>query len=199
MQRWLCLLAGGMVLFGCATQRQATWGMVGGKQLIGSGQIELELPPGWMRYTPADSDPVITQDGVLLLLTRDGFGLQSIRVSKRPVGADLPYTKKKLSTGMPPQELAEVTFDNIRSNPNILNPETIENSPAKIGEVSGFKLVYAYQTKDGLRKQGIYYGCIVKDSFYSLVYEAPKRHYFTLEVTTFERIEASFKWIQTPS
>ena len=48
--------------------------------------------------------------------------------------------------------------------------------------------------KAGLPKQLAYYGCLADGHMYGLVYDAPRRHYFELDLSTFESVHKSFKW-----
>jgi hypothetical protein len=165
----------------------ATWVAVGGNYKANSQNYQVELPEGWRKYNPATGK---------LLITKDGFSLQHIQILRREIGTELPYTKKKLSKGMLPQEAAELVMDNIRSNPNILNQNFIENRPAQIGGHAGFKIVYTYQNKNGLNKKGALYCLLVGDWCYEIIYEAPERHYFSKDLPAFEKIKESFRLIR---
>ncbi len=67
------------------------------------------------------------------------------------IDTELLHTKKKFEKGMLPQEAAEVVIDNLRSNPNILNQNVVENKPVQIGGHPGFKIVYTYQNKGRIK------------------------------------------------
>jgi len=165
----------------------ATWVAVGGNYKADSQNYQVELPDGWRKYNPVTDK---------LLITKDGFPLQHIQILRQKIGTELPFTKKKLSKGMLPQEAAELIIDNIRSNPNILNQNFLENRPAQIGGHAGFKIVYTYQTKDGLNKKGALYCLLFGDWYYEMIYEAPERHYFAKDLPAFEKIKESFKLIK---
>jgi len=143
------------------------------------------LPKGWMRWNLDEDDD--------LLVTRDGTSLQSILIVRVHVDDKLRHTKKKLAKGMMPQEAAEVILDNYGSDPNIFAFEVKENSPASISGLRGFRAVYTYKTKDGLKMKGVFYGSMRGDVLYGIRYAAPQRHYFDRDMKTFERVLASFK------
>jgi hypothetical protein len=171
-----------LLFFGCAT-----WVAVGGKHSQSSQNFEVELPEGWRKLNTV-------QDKILI--TRDGLALQQIHVLRRSVDKELAFTKKKLAADMMPQEMAEVLKDNIRSNPNITNQQFISDTPAQIGGHPGLKLVYTYQTKDGLTKKGIIY-CLMLDNWcYEILYEAPERHYFSKDLPAFNQVKESFRLIK---
>ncbi len=167
------------ILFGCAT-----WTMVGGKYTMSSKNFEIELPEGWRKYN---------LNPKALLITRDGLPLQQISIARMAIDQELAYTKKKFSKGMLAQEAAGIVEDNILSNSNIINKKIIENTPAMIGDNAGFKIIYIYQTTEGLTKKGINYGFLLDDWYYYLVYEAPAQYYFDKDLPTFEKVHKSFK------
>jgi hypothetical protein len=178
---FLCPLLLAILLAGCTP-----WHMVGGRYAEGSF-YEVDLPDGWRRYGPGSES---------LVVTRDGLALQQISIDRRANDKDLPHTKKKLAKGMLPQEMAEIIIDDIRSNNNIRNQQILENAPAKIAGYPGFKLVYAFETGYGLKKEGTYYAFMEGDTLYGLLYEAPARYYFAKDLPTFDKIKDSFKLVK---
>jgi len=171
-----------LLLGGCAT-----WVAVGGKHSQSSQNFEVELPEGWRKLNTA-------RDKVLI--TRDGLALQQIQVLRRPVDTELPFTKKRFTKDMLPQEISEVIMDNIRSNPNISNQQSISDTPAQIGGHPGLKLVFTYQTKGGLTKKGIIYFFMIDNWCYEILYEAPERHYFDKDLASFNQVKESFRLIK---
>jgi hypothetical protein len=173
--RWVFYL----MLSGCGT-----WVPVGGNYVSGTDFFEVDLPIGWRRVYS-------TRDG--LTITRDGLSLQTVRIVREPIGMELPFTKLQLVKGMLPQEVAEIIIGNIRSNQNISNFQLGENQPNSVGGYPGFKITYSFQTKDNLRKQGVYYGVLVDQWLYRILLEAPSRHYFPRDVLVLENIRDTFK------
>ena len=169
-------------LSGCAT-----WVPVGGNYEMSSHNFKTELPDGWRMYN---------FDKTQVLITRDGFTLQWISVSRKPIDQELAFTKKKFSQHMLPQEAAEVAIDNFRSNPKITNMHIIENSPAVIGGHSGFKIIYEYRTDKGLTKKGAYYCSLIDEWRYRINYEAPARYYYAKYLPAFEKVKDSFKLLK---
>jgi len=131
-----------------------------------------------------------------VLITKDGFSLQFIRVTRSPVGNKLQHTEKKFTKGMMPQEAAEIVIQNFRSNPNIMNQQVLANNPTKIGGYPGFNIVVAFQTKTGLTKQSIVCGFLSGSSYYEILYEAPQRYYFTKDESDFEKVKDTFKLLR---
>jgi hypothetical protein len=162
----------------------ALWQPVGGPYISSDYHFEVELPQGWRR---AGS----TRQAVTL--TRDGFPLQIIRIVRDPFDKEMQFTKRKLARDMLPEEAAGIVIDNLRSNPGISNVRILENVPVNVGGRAGFKLVYSFQAKNNLRKQGIYYGAVVDQWHYYLYFEAPSQHYFARDRIVFEQIVKTFK------
>ena len=168
-----------ILLWGCAR-----WVIVGGKYVATSENYEVDLPNGWRKQN-------LNRD--FLRVTKDGINLQEIAVGRWPVDKDPPHTKRKFATGMLPQEVAELVIDDFRSNTGLMGYEVTENSPSNVGGYRGFKVMYRYQTKSGLKKRGAYYGVLLDKWLYYLYYEAPERYYFANDYEVFERIKESFR------
>ena len=174
----------GIVVFGCVS----AWTPVSGLYDMGAENFAVTLPEGWRRYNQVANKVIIT---------RQGLRLQRIAIFRTPIDKKLPFTHKMILPDMLPQEVAEVVIDNLKSNPNISNGVVLENDPVLISGLAGFKFVYAFRTKDGLDKKGVFYGLLQGDQLYKLVYEAPQRYYFDRDLQTFETTVASFRLIKT--
>jgi len=171
-----------LFLGGCAT-----WVMVGGNFESPSQNFKAELPNEWRKFNASRDD---------LLITKDGFSLQLIRISRSPIDKKLNHTEKKFTKGMLPQEVAELVIQNFRSNPNIMNQQIMSNNPATIGGYPGFNVAATFQTKDGLTKQSIVCGFLAGESYYEILYEAPKRYYFMKYEPDFEKVRDTFKLLR---
>jgi hypothetical protein len=180
MKKFLLIVL--LFIVGCAP-----WTQVGGLYTSGSHNFSVDLPKGWMRFNTNE----------YLLVTRDGVLLQNILIERFNVDKELNHTKKKLKKGMLPQEAAEVILDNISSDQTNLSFEVTENIPVQINGLPGFKTVFTYKTKDGLRLKGIYYGLLADEWFYGIRYMAAARYYFDKDIRTFEKVFESFKLIKT--
>jgi hypothetical protein len=166
------------VVVGCAP-----WIQVGGLYTSDGKDFSADLPEGWMRLRQSEQ----------LFITRDGILLQTITVESLNASYEFKNTKKKLSKGMLPQEVSEVILDNISSDQQMSSFEIVENSPAKIGGLTGFKAVFSYGTKGGLKYKSVYYGALDGERFYGLRYTAARRYYFDKDISTFEKTVSSFR------
>ena len=177
----ICLI---LVFFfgGCAP-----WMVVGGPYENTQHNFKTEFPKGWRKFNLSRDD---------VLITKDGFSLQFIRISRNPIDEELQHTKKKFTTEMLPQEVSEIVIQNFRSNPDIINQELLLNDPATIGGYPGFNIAVAFQTKDGLSKKSIIYGFLSGSSYYEIIYEAPERYYFSKDAADFEKVKDTFKLLK---
>ncbi|MFQ5929281.1 MAG: hypothetical protein ACE5MK_06255 [Acidobacteriota bacterium] len=162
-----------VLLAGCAA-----FTAVGGKLTLSDQGFEVDLPQGWYRAVEARE---------ALLLTRDGLPLQFIRIERVSVEEELSYSKRKFAPGMPPSDAAELEADNFRSNPAVFNFDLLENAPATVGDTRGFRLVYTWKTKHGLRLKRVHYGFLDGKLVYRLIYQAAAGYYFDRDAATFER------------
>ncbi len=165
----------------------AAWTQVGGLYKSDSLNYSVDLPQGWMRWGQSDH----------LLISRDGLLLQNIQIIRHNVKDSLNHTKKKLAKDMLPQEVAEVILDNVASNPEATDVRVIENGPLTISGIPGFRAVYTYKNKDGLKCKSVCCGMLAEEWFYGMTYNAAERYYFDKDVETFEKVVQSFKLIKT--
>lgn len=181
------------VLAACAGH-QGDWSIVGGPQVIENQGIEVEWPRGWMKFTPAGSNEEAGKEGWLLTVTRDGVNLQAMMLRKRSLEQGFTNTQKKAAPDISPQELAELVLDDLRANPQFNDIHVVEHSPTTLDGEAGYKLVIRYRSKAGLPRQAVHYGCIHTSLLYMLSYDAPQRHYYALDLPTFDAVKNSFKW-----
>lgn len=146
----------------------------------------VDLPQGWMRSNNEN----------YLLMTRDGTGLQLIYVGEFDItqeGPHFKHTKKRVTRGMLPQEIAEVLIDHHQSDPDHPFDQVEDNSPATVAGKTGYRLQLVYRTKSGLRYRYLSYGFLSGDRLYQLNYSAPIRYYFDKDRETFETVVKSFR------
>jgi len=176
--------------------------LVSGRHVAVAENFAVDLPQGWRQHN-LSADPLRNFITMLekrrnlrwdsLRLTRDGLLLQQICIGRIPLADELPNTKRKLARELTSLEAAELIGDDLRSNTNLTRQEIVENAPATIGGYSGFKLHYSYRTDSELKVEGLFYGTIVGDWLYYVLYEAPAQHYFKQDLQLFERTRSSFE------
>lgn len=181
MKRLLALLAIAALLGGCATY-----------ELTGSGPTSAEdksysvtLPQNWVR---------LTNDSKRVVVTRDGFGLQRIMITRAEAKEAFPKIKKAASDKLLASELAELQIAELKaSGSHLANLTVLENLPAKVGGRIGFRLRIRFLNDDGLALDQVYCGVVDKGHYYLLSFHAPELYYFDKYLPDFDRTLASFK------
>ncbi len=176
----ICLL----FIFSCVSAAQER-----SLKKLPDADFTVEIPDGWWKPEYISK----------YLITKDGPFLQYVLIQKRPLDKTFKHTKKKIRSGMLPQEAAGIIIDELASDRYLMNFKVIENAPASIDGHAGFKILFSYQDKKGSPFKTLYYGFISGDSFYNLRYCAAMRHYFEKDIATFEQIISSFKLINKAS
>ncbi|HEY6872089.1 MAG TPA: hypothetical protein VI298_05095 [Geobacteraceae bacterium] len=161
------------------------WLRTGGPCTMESQGFGVDLPDGWMR----------SNTGKFLLVTRDGVLLQKIAARRIDLAAEkqFTHTRKRVTSGMFPQEVAEVVLDDFQSDAGNLHLAVEENGPATVAGKQGFKVRLAYLTKGGLPYRCACYGFVSGNWLYLIFYNAPQRYYFDKDAAAFEGIVKSFR------
>jgi hypothetical protein len=146
----------------------------------------VEVPNNWKKFKAESIDSS-------LVITRDGLELQYIRVAVKSPTSNLSFTKRKISQGMMPQELADLFIDDLKSNHEFMNLEILGNKPATINQHEGFLFVYRYSTQDGLKKKGSMCGYLQGIRAYLVQYVAAERVYYQKDLSVFESVKESLR------
>ena len=94
---------------------------------------------------------------------------------------------------MLPQEAAQVIVDEISCDQSVLDFQMMENTPARVNEYEGFRILFTYKNRDGLTFKTAYYGFLIGDRFYSARYNAVQRYYFEKDRAAFEKVLQSLR------
>ena len=146
----------------------------------------VDLPVGWIMQT--------APDGKAMLVSRNGFLLEVIVFSKRPLNDAFPKTKKAATREMLPAELAELEIAEAKTQDEFAAAlSVLENEPAEISGHEGFRLRVSYKNSRGLEIQRVVYGLADKNAYYRIYFTAPKLYYFDTYYPEFEKVIASFR------
>jgi hypothetical protein len=145
--------------------------------------FSVALPEKWMKFKTDD----------YLLVSKDGPFLQYVLIQERDVEQPFGHTSKRLHRGMLAQEAAQLIIDEISSDHGVFDFQVVENRPARINSLDGFKLLFTHKNRDGLLFRTQYYGFLTAHRFYAIRYNAAQRYYFDKDIQTFERILGSFQ------
>jgi len=150
-----------------------------------SGSFAIEYPEKWIKI----------QKQHYLMFTRSDPFSQYILVQQRHVDKPFGHTKKKINRGMLPQEAAEVIGDEIISDRSVSNYQVIESLPVKVGGYDGFKMVFTYKTREGLKFKTLYYGLVQGEWFYNLRFNAAEGKFSDNDIETFMKVFKSFRLV----
>jgi hypothetical protein len=146
----------------------------------------VDLPVGWIKQASPDNRQ--------LLASRDGFLLEVIEISKRPLKEAFPKTKKAATDSMLPSELAELEVAEIKSDDQFTAALTVlENEPAEIAGHEGFRVRVSYKNARGLEIQRVVDGFADKAGYYHIAFQAPMLYYFDTYYPDFQKAAASFQ------
>ena len=141
------------------------------------------IPEGWTRFSSSD----------YFMLTREGVFSQYILVLQRGVDQPFSHTENRLRKDMSPKEAAGVITDELSSDDNLVNFQSLEYTPAKVGGYNGFKIVFRYQNKNGQTFRTAFYGLLEGNWFYSLRYCAQETKYSDEDLKAFQKVVNSFR------
>ena len=147
--------------------------------------FSVDIPEGWTRFSSSE----------YFMLTREGVFSQYILVLQRRVDEPFSHTENRLTKGMSPKEAAGVITDELSSDGNLANFQSLEYVPAQVGLYSGFRIVYRYQNKKGQNFRTAFYGLLRGNWFYSLRYRAQEAKYSDEDLRAFEKVVNSFKTV----
>ncbi len=163
----------------------ATWVKLEKPVVVGPDKsFTVEVPVGWVRAA-------LVTDKVLI--TRDGTGVQFIRIGKRAHEKAFPKIKKGTTADMLPTEVAELLIAEIKSEEAMSGLTVLTNEPADIAQKTGFRLHLQMKNQSGLRYEAVVYGFVDKSGFYELTFRAPTLHYFERDLPAFEQAVHSFR------
>jgi hypothetical protein len=170
----LCLLG----VISCAVTNRG-----GGLYEDSSRRFSVMIPQGWERVNIEK----------YLLITKDGPFSHYILVQDFNLDKKFNHTHKKFQRNMLPQEASEVIIDEITSDKAIRNFKLDENVPITVNTYDGFRLVFTYNTADGIRHKTMYYGFLIGDMFYSIRYNTCNESNYQGDVASFQEVLNSFK------
>jgi len=179
MKRLLALLSMTALLAGCATYALTDAGPTAGPDK----SYSIQLPQNWVR---------LTSDNKRVIVTRDGFGLQRIMITRAEAKDAFAKIKKPAGDNLLASELAELQIAELKSarTPNLT---VVENLPARIGGKTGFRLRIRFLNDDGLAFDQVWCGVLDRGHYYLISFHAPELYYFDKYLPYFDRTLASFK------
>jgi hypothetical protein len=142
-------------------------------------------PVGWVMQTDLEGT---------LLLSRDGFLLEYVKMAHRPLGKAFPKLKKSAQDTMLPSELAELQVAELKASGELLaNLTVVDNQPVRLSGLDGFRVHAQFKNKRGLPFDVIVWGVADKGGYSIIEYAAPSLYYFDHYLPDVEQMVASFR------
>jgi hypothetical protein len=181
-----------LAMAACATAKPPAWVPAEGKFIAATGGFELEGPPGWMRRNNPESPEVF-------VVTRDGTALQRILARATPVGQPLGLggSKRPVAAGMSPVELGELVAEDLRSAEGFTEFSQLSSTATPVCGRDGFRLLARFRD-DGLAKRADVVGALDGGRLTWILYVAPERVYYPLDLPIFDRVVGSCT-LRTPA
>lgn len=147
----------------------------------------LELPLGWVKRTADSND---------LFVTRDGPALNYIAVNRQPHDRKLPRTKRETRADMLPHEVAELAIAEWKSYEVTANLQVLSNTAILLGGQPAARVHIRYKNDRGLPIERVMVGLVDAKGRLTLQYEAPAIVYFQRNLSDFDALVASVRFIQ---
>jgi hypothetical protein len=173
------LLALALLLSGCAAWTHLTEPT----RLSGPDGLSFMAPADWVRFNMAGDRAVA--------LTRDGMGIQLVRVEYRKHDKAFPQIKKTSSPDLLPSEAAELAIADLRSDKSLADMKILENVPARVAGRPGFRVHGQYRDARGASFDLVVVGAPTSDGLLLLFYRGLTIHYYGRDIKQFDQIVSS--------
>lgn len=155
------------------------------KQMNSPGKrFTIVLPDGWIRYVP---------DRRAITLTKDGLNVNKMRFGYYSYSKLFKPMKNKPNAKSNNYELSEYLIALLGKFGDTRFAEVIENRPALINGIEGYRVLISYRDEDGLRLYRLIYAFGAKQGLYYAIYQAPLLHYFERDLPSFTQTINSLK------
>ncbi|HVP67910.1 MAG TPA: hypothetical protein VMT17_11665 [Anaeromyxobacteraceae bacterium] len=183
-----------VALCACATPT-TTWRPATGA-IRSSAGFSLRLPPGWMVLSRGPS----STNG-FIAASRDGPGLQCIAAGVTALGPEGSPALNALaawqrlplygSGGSGSGRALFIVSSSLGGEAS--PPEVVAFSGVPVAGLPGFRAEMAFVDPRGMPVRALVLGAISGDWVYWILYAAPARHYYELDLPTFEDVATTFR------
>jgi hypothetical protein len=147
-------------------------------------RIQVELPRGWLQHTKA-------KDG--FTITKDGLRLEKITIRIVRLGEKLKETDRIYTSGMMPNDAADLSVGLVKARPDIRNFEVASIDAAQFAGRDGYRVDAMYIDEGGLIRRMRMYGAVLDRHVCELTYEAAEPVYFQKYEGDFQKMVASVR------
>lgn len=184
--------AGALALSACASTSQS--GVLTGAYKVGEAYT-LTLGSGWADISVLSNQTsagvrLLTIDGPLLNRLYATQGLKEGQSIIRQTGAKRDNPLPGYRAGMTSRDLVEMITETVELL-GYIDPEAMDQRPAKFGGADGVRFEIAARTAQGLAIAGTALVAEARGRAHVLLFLAPKEHYFVASLAEVESIFAS--------
>ncbi|MCG8634535.1 MAG: hypothetical protein MI863_11955 [Desulfobacterales bacterium] len=173
-----------LFLTGCVIPQ---WKVIEKPELTSAGSsYRVQGPVGWIQLTGIEKHTFIT---------REGPSLQAIEVQQAPMDKAFEGIDIEINDNVLISELAQFYVADFKAKNQGLQVSRTDTMPFTIDGKQGFKVTMEFRSEEGLVFDIITCGLLFGGQFYTLVYHAPRLHYFERDLPVFNRVVASFEII----
>lgn len=173
-------LAAIALLTGCT---EPTWTAMPGPHYDEEMQVTVDIPKGWSRLGNTDA----------IMLTKDGFLLNLIQISRTPYGQKYENTELTIQPGMTELDASQIVLEAMQADQDRSNLVILDNRPVMVAGSPGFRLEVTFKDADDLTIHEYLYVVLTPDSYLVAVARGPDRYYAEIMQGDFEKIVASIQ------
>jgi len=178
MKRRVTPFALPLLLYGCAT-----YSLVEAKRTAIGDLYTVDPQISWSSASQGKTD-TWTVDGPFLQAVHFVKGLEDGELLFK--GGD-EEKRPKFKKHMTPSEIMEFLVDSL-SAIGAQNVQTVNLRPERFGDVPGFRFEMIFTSNEGLEKQGLVIGTIMKEQLHLIIYAGTRAHYYPKHKEHVERM-----------
>lgn len=168
------------LLAGCV---EPTWTAVPGPYYAEKMGVTVDIPKGWSRLGNSDD----------IRLTKDGFLMNFIQISRTPYGDKYQNTELTIQPGMTELDASQIVLEAMQADQDRSNLVILDNRPATVAGSPGFRLEVTYKDADNLTVHEFLYVVLTPGSYLVAIALGPDRYYAESITGDFEKLVASIR------
>jgi hypothetical protein len=168
------------LLAGCV---EPIWTAVPGPYYAEEIGVTVDIPKGWSRLGNSKD----------IRLTKDGFLLNFIQISRTPYGEKYQNTELTIQPGMTELDASQIVLEAMQTDQDRSNLVILDNRPAIVAGSPGFRLEVTYKDANNLTVREYLYVVLTPGSYLVAIASSPDRYYAETMAGDFEKTVASIR------
>ena len=149
------------------------------------GKSGFKAPVGWLRIT--------MHVGGVVLMSKDGEGIQQMRLAQNKPEQMVPASKIKIAATASPEDISKAFQAEIKSSLGGTEVQPKSTVPITLSGLPGFRTHFAFRDQRGTPREMVVAGAKRGDEIFYLAYQALSIHYFQRDLPVFDETLASIK------